>query len=302
MPFFATIGFFDGVHIGHRALLSQLLAAAHEAEMEPMVVTFNRHPREVLAQQSSEDSNVAVPMLLTTLQERLALLHEAGIAHIKVLDFTPAMARLSAFEFLRNVLRPLGVRGLLMGFNHRFGSDHTTSFAEISTFGAEMGINVKRALPLSGGNDVSSTRIRSAITLAQIDEANALLGHPFMLTGRVEHGKQIGRTIGFPTANIASPPQKLLPAEGVYFGTAHSTPLGKKPRRAIINIGTRPTIEFAGQRTIEAHVIGFSGNLYGQVLTLRFLHFHRPEQTFPTLGALQAQLQADAEECRKNNY
>ena len=289
MPRFATIGFFDGVHRGHRCLLDQLKEEASRMGMEPMVVTFRQHPREVIGHGQMR------PQLLTTLEERIALLHEAGIAKVEVLEFTPGLAKLTAGEFLREVLLPRGVKGLLMGFNHRFGSDRGISFSRLQAQASEMGVIVRRALPLGGGEDVSSTRIRQAVKDGKMDEAAALLGRAYMLSGMVVAGKQIGRTMGFPTANVLTPADKLLPADGVYIGKVTVQPADTY--LAIINIGTRPTVEVQGRRTVEAHLLDFSGNLYGQGLTLQLDCRLRDERSFPDKEALAVQLDRDRHAC-----
>ncbi len=290
--FFATIGFFDGVHCGHRCLLDQLIEAAAATGAVPMVVTFRNHPRKVIG------GKYTTPPLLTTSEERIQLLRKTGISHVEVLDFTPQMARLTAAEFMREVLRPLGVCGLLMGFNHHFGSDRTTTFETLQAQALKLGITIHRAQPLEQGADVSSTVIRLHIAAGQMDEAARLLGHPYTLTGQVVHGNQIGRGIGFPTANVEVPTEKLIPADGVYFGRTS----GAETCLAIINIGTRPTIEAHGGRTIEAHLLDYEGDLYGQSLTLSIEHFHRVEQHFNSLDQLKTQLQADEQACRKRYH
>ncbi|MBQ7634760.1 MAG: riboflavin biosynthesis protein RibF [Bacteroidaceae bacterium] len=287
MSFFATIGFFDGVHRGHRFLLDQLQAEATAAGMQSMAVTFENHPREVL-----EDGDVAAPLLLTTTEERLSLLRAAGIARVEVLRFTSATASLKAVDFVQQVLLPMGVRGLLMGFNHHFGSDRETTFEALQAQAAGMGVKIKRAVPLPDG-PVSSTRIRRTVSLGQMADAAVLLGRPYTLTGTVNHGRQIGRTMGFPTANVVPPARKLLPADGVYFGRV----MFSEPRPALINIGTRPTLGEGGERTVEAHIIGYAGDLYDHTLTISINHRHRAEHTFGSLAALQAQLEADRAAC-----
>ena len=269
--------------------MEQLKAAARATQMQPMVVTFKRHPRNVL-----NKDGTAPPSLLTTLEERISLLREAGVSRVEVLDFTPEMASLTAMDFLRKELHPRGVRGLLMGFNHRFGSDRDKSYEDLKREATTIGITIKRASQLDGEEQVSSTLIREAVASGQINKACHLMGHPYMLTGKVEHGHQIGRTIGFPTANVMPSANKLLPADGVYFGKA----LLHEPMPAIINIGTRPTVEQSGKRTVEAHLLDFDGDLYGQELTITLEHRHRAEQTFPAVEDLRAQLLADAEDCR----
>ncbi|MBP3227583.1 MAG: riboflavin biosynthesis protein RibF [Bacteroidaceae bacterium] len=290
MNVFAAIGFFDGVHQGHRYLLWQLQQAAAASGAVTMAVTFRDHPRTVL-------DPAFRPTLLTTTDERVALLREAGAERVEVLDFTPEMARLTAAEFMEHVLLPLGVRGLLMGFNHRFGSDRTTTFADTQAAGHRLGISVGRALPLEAGEDVSSSAIRRCVTAGLLDEASAMLGHHYSVAGDVVAGRQIGRTMGFPTANVAAPADKLLPGNGVYAAWAKGDSL-PQPVAAVVNIGTRPTVEAHGRRTVEAHLIGFSGDLYGQRLTLDFVHKQRDEQRFHSREQLQRRIEADVELCK----
>lgn len=288
---FATIGFFDGVHLGHRCLIEQLQRNAMAAGMQPMVVTFANHPRETLG--------LGAPPLLTTTAERLALLREAVGGLVEVLDFTPQMARLTSREFMSEILLPLGVHGLLVGYNHRFGSDRDTTFDQLRDYANALGIRVLRANPLQG-DKVSSTRIRQAVSLGQMDEAACWLGRSYTLTGSVTHGQRIGRTLGFPTANIVPPADKLLPADGVYIGRV-TIPIegGAKDTSypAVVNIGMRPTIEALGRRTIEAHIPDFSGDLYGCTLTLTIDRRLRDERQFPDLTTLKAQIEADTAAC-----
>lgn len=279
-----TIGFFDGVHRGHRYLLQQLEELAAMNNLLPVCVTFDRHPRTVVM-------NDFIPSLLTTQEEKQNLLSKAFNGKVVVLPFTEELCVLTAKEFMQQVLREkLNTEILLMGYNHRFGHGGGTQ-EEYAAWGAETGIKVCVAQALNG-EKVSSSRIRSLISDGDIEGANAMLGYPYFLTGRVTGGKQIGRQIGFPTANLTIPEQKLLPACGVYAVWV-IMPDGTR-RGGMLCIGHRPTIETNGEISVEAHIFDFSGNLYGASISLEFIGKLRDEQHFASLDALQQQLAIDA--------
>lgn len=279
-----TIGFFDGVHRGHRYLLQQLEELAAMNNLLPVCVTFDRHPRTVVM-------NDFIPSLLTTQEEKQNLLSKAFNGKVVVLPFTEELCVLTAKEFMQQVLREkLNAEILLMGYNHRFGHGGGTQ-EEYAAWGKETGIKVCVAKALNG-EKVSSSRIRSLISNGDIEEANAMLGYPYFLTGRVTGGKRIGRQIGFPTANLTIQEQKLLPACGVYAVWV-IIPDGTR-RGGMLCIGHRPTIEANGEISVEAHIFDFSGNLYGASISLEFIGKLRDEQHFASLDALQQQLAFDA--------
>ena len=283
-PRAVTIGFFDGVHRGHRYLLQQLeeLAAAHD--LRTVAVTFDCHPRTVVQKDF-------VPSLLTTQEEKLSLLSKAFRGEVIVLPFTQELSTLSAKMFMQSVLREkLNTELLLMGYNHQFGHGGGTT-EEYETWGRETHIKVCLAEALAG-EKVSSSRIRNLIALGEMDKANALLGYPYFLTGLIKEGKQIGRTIGFPTANLSLPKEKLLPACGVYAVWVN-LPDGTK-RGGMLCIGHRPTIEKDGEISVEVHVFDFNGNLYGDTISVDFIGKLRDEQHFDSLFSLQRQLTLDA--------
>ena len=284
-----TIGFFDGVHLGHRYLLQQLEALAEANGLSAVAVTFDCHPRQVVC----EDF---VPSLLTTQEEKLTLLSETFKGEVVVLPFTRELSTLSAKEFMQTVLREkLNATLLLMGYNHRFGHGSGTH-EEYAAWGRETGLEVclAEALP---GEKVSSSRIRSMISVGEIEQANAMLGYPYFLTGEVTEGKQIGRQIGFPTANLLLPEQKLLPACGVYAVWA-LMPDGTK-RGGMLCIGHRPTIEPHGEISIEVHIFDFNGDLYGEQIRIDFIGRLREERHFASLDALQLQHTHDAAAARE---
>ncbi len=277
--FAATIGFFDGVHRGHRCLIDQLMGLARERRMDTLVLTMDCHPRLVL-------QSDYIPRLLTTLEEKCRLLRETGISRLDVLTFDRDMARLSAEEFMREVLKPRGVALLLMGYDHRFGHGEAV-FEDYVRWGEACGIEVVKAHELSDTH-VSSTTIRRLLAEGSIREAQELLGHPYLLSGTVVEGHRLGHTIGFPTANLAITPGKVLPREGAY---SVRTPYGV----GMMDIGTRPTANNGSDLSVEVHLIDFSGDLYGQKLSLELVGFLREERAFPSLEALKAQLEQDRE-------
>lgn len=283
----ATIGFFDGVHTGHRHLISQVQAAARAAGFQSMVITFDRHPREVLSAGNS-------PFLLTTLDEKLRLLASTGIDVVTVLPFSHELAALSARDFMRQVLSDrLGVRKLVIGYDNRFGHNRTEGFDDYVIYGRKMDMEVIRAEEMRvSGTPVSSSVIRSLLADGAVDKSARLLGRPYELSGQVVHGFEEGRKIGFPTANLQlQEPLLLVPKSGVY-----AVEVGEgQGQLGMLNIGTRPTFE-GHEQTIEVHVFNFSGDLYDRMLRVRFLRRIRDERPFSSPEALRQQLEHDREQ------
>ena len=282
--FALTIGFFDGVHQGHRYLLQQLEELAAANGLSAAAVTFDRHPRTVVQPNF-------VPSLLTTQEEKLDLLSKAFSGKIIVLPFTQELREMTAKEFMQNILREkLNAELLLMGYNHRFGHGGGNP-EDYVTWGHETGIKVCLAKALAG-EKVSSSRIRNLISLGDVKKANNLLGYPYFLTGEVTEGKQIGRQIGFPTANLTLPEQKLMPACGVY--AVWVTMPDHSRRGGMLCIGHRPTVEQNGEISVEVHIFDFNGNLYGTSISIDFIEKLRDERHFDSLEELQKQLMLDA--------
>lgn len=275
----ATIGFFDGVHRGHRFLFAQLKELAHEHDLEPLIFTFDRHPREVLTGVS--------PAMLTTSMERQHLL--ALHAEVRVLDFADVQT-LTAEQFMLYLHEQENVDILLMGYDHRFGSDQLKGFLEYEKVARRVGMRVERAHEcLVDGLPVSSTRIRKLLHEGQMKEVNRLLGYKYSLSGVVEHGNGIGRQIGFPTANIRIQSNKLLPMSGVYSAQAL---VDGKSIVAIVNVGNNPTVG-NDKISVESHLIDFNGNLYSKEVVLNFDLFIRSEKKFASLNELQEQIAKD---------
>ena len=275
----ATIGFFDGVHRGHRFLFAQLHELAKHHQLSPTIYTFDRHPKEILTGQA--------PAMLTTYDERKALLQNYG--EVRFLDFA-TVQRLTAEQFMCYLKNQEGVETLLMGYDHHFGSDRLKGFHKYEKIARKIGMHIERAHEcLVDGVPVSSSRIRKLMAAAQIDQVNRLLGYTYNVSGLVEHGNAIGTKLGFPTANIRLNSAKQLPASGVYSVVAQ---VGGVEYRALANIGTNPTVG-NDYLSLEVHLLDFQGDLYDKPLTISFLSFLRSEQRFASLSDLQQQIQRD---------
>lgn len=279
----ATIGFFDGVHLGHNYLLEQLKSEAQQRGMQSVVVTFDNHPRLFF------DPNCGLKQL-TLSDEKVALLKQKGVDEVVILQFDEQLSKLSSREFMQLLVEKYGVKVLLMGYDHRFGSDRSTSFDEYVEYGSQLGLEVKRCSGFSASEVmVSSSKVRRALELWDIPLANKLLGYNYFVKGRVVEGQKIGRQIGFPTANLKVNGLKLIPSDGVYVVDVEVEGV---EYRGVLNIGSRPTVS-GDERTIEVHIIGFIGDLYGKEVELKFLKFLRHEQRFSSLDDLREQIRKD---------
>ena len=291
----ATTGFFDGVHLGHRLVIERLVSLARERGDESLVVTFWPHPRAVLQDGARE------LRLLNSLEEKKGLLRNLGVDRVEVLDFTRSFAALTAEQYLREILRDrFGVTTLLMGYDNRLGSDRLTA-AALKPIADGIGMELIELSPLSfrpseASGEISSTQIRTALESGDIESAAEMLGYGYALKGVVVAGNRLGRTIGFPTANMKLyEPLKLVPGRGVYVVEAEV--LGKK-YRGMTNIGLRPTVG-GSFTTIETHILDFDEDIYGLPLRITFLRRLRDEVHFPSLEALKRQLEKDRDCCRE---
>ena len=288
----ATTGFFDGVHLGHRLVIERLVSLARERGDESLVITFWPHPRAVLQDGARE------LRLLNSLEEKRELLRGLGVDRVEVLDFTRSFAALTAEQYLREILRDrFGVTTLLMGYDNRLGSDRMTA-ASLKPIASSIGIELIELEPFVHPDliPVSSTKIRKALEEGKVEEAAEMLGYGYALRGVVVAGNRLGRTIGFPTANMRLyEPLKLVPGRGVYVVEAEV--LGKK-YRGMTNIGLRPTVG-GSFTTIETHILDFDEDIYGLPLRIGFLRRLRDEVHFPSLEALKGQLEKDRECCRE---
>lgn len=289
----AATGFFDGLHLGHRAVLGQLCDLAKKLGGESAVVTFWPHPRTVLQQDAGS------LRLLTTLEEKRQLLKEMGVDHCFVVPFTPEFSHLTSAEFMQQYLQEqFGVKVLLLGYDHRLGSDANQTPQILAEKAKALGLEpiiVERTD--AQGDGVSSTRIRNLLLAGDLSMANNLLGRPYQLKGVVVAGNRIGRTLGFPTANMQLyEPLKLVPANGVYCVEAI---FRGKTYAGLCNIGSRPTVGKGNAVTIETHILDFEEEIYGLDLELNFLERVRSEQHFPSLEHLRQQMVLDLEFARQ---
>ncbi len=286
-PCVATIGFFDGVHRGHRYLIDQVKAVAESRGLSSAVLTFSAHPGKVIRPDR-------VPGLLTTTREKIGLLEQSGIDACFLIGFTSRLSRMEASEFMEKILyEKLHVRSLLIGHDHRFGYNRADAFDDYQHMGQRLGIEVLPALSyMYEGVPISSSLVRNSLLEGRVEDANRYLGYPYSIQGRVVGGYQIGRTLGFPTANLQlSDSEKLLPVSGVYAVYVYT---GTDRYKGMLNIGHRPTIGSGNASSIEVHLLHFSGDLYDCPLRVEFVHRLRSEVRFQDRSLLIRQLEQDA--------
>jgi len=287
-----TIGTFDGVHQGHAALLKRITELAREVGGESVLLTFYPHPRMVLY---PDDHNIS---LITSPEEKNQLLDECGLDHLVIYPFSTAFSRMSAFEYVRDLLvKGLNAHTVVVGYDHRFGRNREGDFQTLLELSEVFGFHVEEI----SAQDVdailvSSTKVRNALIDGRIEEANLLLGRPYAIEGHVVRSRQLGRTIGFPTANLKPDYNfKLIPSHGVYVSRAH-TPFGIF--NAITNIGIRPTVSEELQRNIETHIFDFAHELYEEPMKIELHHFIREEQKFASLDELKNAITQDCNYAR----
>ena len=283
-------GFFDGVHTGHRHVITQLVEAAAARGDESMVVTFWPHPRNVLQKEAR------TLRLLTTLAEKKQMLLDLGVDRVEVLDFTKDFSRMTTQEYLLMLKEKFGARTVLIGYDNRMGCDAKDA-DQVMEAAAEVGLEAIRTemIPSEHGYAVSSTKIRQKIEEGDVQAASAMLGYEYSLLGVVVAGNRIGRTIGFPTANMQLyEPLKLVPGNGVYFVRVNT--LGRE-WYGMCNVGCRPTVGLGNTRTIETHIFGFDEDIYGLDIKVTFLEKIRDEVHFASLDELKNQLNHDRQTC-----
>jgi riboflavin kinase/FMN adenylyltransferase len=288
----ATIGFFDGVHSGHRFLIRQLKDLADSNGLPSVVITFRQHPQSVLQAGYK-------PQLLCTPDEKIGLLSSLDINFCYLIDFSKELSQLSARDFISDILRKkLNVKQLLIGYDHRFGKNRAEGFSDYVKYGREYGLKVVQALELPGfAAHVSSTLIRNNLIDGNLEEANRLLSYRYSLEGKVIEGNKLGREIGYPTANIEiNDKNKVIPKEGIY---AAQVCIGAEKYQGMVYIGKRPTIVSNGEQRIEVHILDFSDDIYGKTLRLEFVKFLREDKTFANLSELKKQLFTDKDNTRK---
>ncbi|MGM9798429.1 MAG: riboflavin biosynthesis protein RibF [Parabacteroides sp.] len=283
----ATIGFFDGVHLGHRFLIDEVKAAAAARGLPSAVITFPAHPRAVLQKDYQ-------PRLLNSFEDKLRLLATTGVDYCIVLDFTVALSQLSAEAFLHILATEWRVKGLVIGYDHRFGHDRRDGFTQYVEYGTQCGIEVLKAAAFDAGHtEVSSSEIRRLLHEGAVEQAAHLLTYAYSISGRIVSGYKVGRTLGFPTANIQpDDPMQLLPGIGVY---AVWVEVAGKRHKGMLYIGSRPTLDNGAQLSIEVHILQFSGDIYNDPIRVTFERFVRGDEKFDSLEALKAQLMCDRE-------
>lgn len=283
-----TIGTFDGVHLGHQKILDRIVAIAQTEGLDSLVLTFFPHPRMVLQSQSSVQ-------LLQTINERAQHIEAKGVNHLVIHPFDQAFSRLTAEEYVKNVLvEQFNVKKIIIGYDHRFGCNRTADIHDLIQFSNTYNFSVEQISAEEIDEvSVSSTKIRTALNNGDLSTAKEYLGYDYQLQGSVTQGQQLGRTIGFPTANLKlEQDYKLVPKVGVY-AVKVQTPQGFY--MGMCNIGVRPTVSELQQQSIEVHLLNFQGDLYEHSLTLTFVQRLRDEQKFSDIEALKAQLARDHE-------
>lgn len=305
----AAVGMYDGVHLGHRFLIDYLGVEARSRGLVPAVVTFSRHPLTLVRP-------LQAPALLNTLEERVTMIGEAGARDVILLSFNDSLRHMSAEEFLRELKGKFGIEALVLGFNNRFGHDRMESMDQYRAVGEKVGVEVIPAPEYRGeASPVSSSIIRRYLSEGHPEDATRALGRPYALRGRVINGKRLGRTLGFPTANLSMPDyQALIPKTGVYAAYV-TTPDGVR-RKAVVNVGYRPTVDspeasadyrHAGTSasgtgsalSIEAHILDFVGYIYDEEIKVEFMKYIRPERRFADTTKLSAQVKDDIATARK---
>lgn len=282
-----AIGNFDGVHLGHRALLERLVATARQHGLPPAVMTFEPHPRELFSPEQA-------PARLTSLREKLSLLEGCGVEEVYLLHFSRKLAGLTAESFIESVLvRGLGVRHLIIGDDFRFGKGRAGDFGMLQAAGQQHGFGVEAMHTIEiDGERVSSSAVRDALGAGELEHAARLLGSPYCISGRVVHGDKIGRRLGFPTANIQLK-RKRVALTGVFAATVSG--IDKRHLPGAASLGVRPTLGFGLRPVLEVHLFDFDREIYGTHVTVHFLHKLRDEAKFDSLEALTAQIARDVQ-------
>ncbi len=293
---YVTIGTFDGVHFGHQKIIEKLVGEAKKANKKSVVLTFFPHPRMVLQKDDSLK-------LINTIEERATLLEKTGLDYLIIHPFSKAFSRMSALEFVRDILvNQLNISKLIIGYDHHFGKNREGNITQLTEYSHLYGFKVEEILAQDIDSvSVSSTKVRRALVAGNLKTANNYLGYNFMLNGTVVNGKKLGGTIGYPTANInVKETYKLIPKTGVYIVKSI---IERKTIFGMMNIGNRPTVN-GNHQTIEVHFFDFNQDLYHQNLTIELIYFLRDEQKFDAIDSLVRQLKKDEEIARyyiKNN-
>lgn len=288
-----TIGSFDGVHKGHVQVIESLKKVAQMLHGDSVIVSFEPHPREILYPQEKR------PGMLTTLEEKAEILRGHGIDHLVILPFSRSLAELGYKDFVRHILvDKIGLKGLVVGYDHRFGKNREGTFDKLKELARHYQFYLEQEEVYEENRiNVSSTKIRNALQIGDINRVNEFLGYTYTISGKVVTGDKIGRTMGFPTANIQlKDDRKLLPAAGVY---AVKVIVGQQEYKGMLNIGMRPTVSCSGVIRIEVNIFDFNADLYGAEIQLALIARIRGERKFNGLQELSEQLKKDREEVLK---
>lgn len=281
-----TLGMFDGIHIGHQAIISQLNQIAGNIHGESVLLTFEPHPRVVLGK-GADDLE-----LLTTLKEKIELLEKAGLENLILHPFTKEFADLSSEEFVKELLvDEIGIHTIVIGYDHHFGKNREGNFQQLHAFSQKYGFNcIKIEEVKSDENHISSTQIRNALWEGNLEFARKGLGRNYALSGKVVHGDKIGRTLGFPTANLEIEKYKLIPGNGVYVVKAQ---LKDEISKGLLSIGTRPTVTNSNEKRVEVYILDFDRNIYGETILVELIHKIREDHKFDSLKELVNQMNSD---------
>lgn len=288
----ATLGSYDGLHLGHQDILHTLVTKRdQDGHSRAVVLTFDPHPQEVLRR------NNTTVQLLTTIDERLELLERAGVDETVVIEFSQTFSQTPYADFFKRVIVDgLGTTAMVVGFNHAFGKNREGDIEHLRSLGAQEHVAITEVPPhVVDGVQISSTKVRHALLEGDVHLAGEYLGRPYRLRGTVVSGDKLGRVLGYPTANLELPKNKLVPKDGVYAAVAE---VGGQKRTVAVSIGTRPTVADGLDRVVEALILDFTGDLYGAVLELSLIDLVREQAKFPTLEALKEQMVIDVTKVR----
>ena len=284
-----TLGSYDGVHLGHQQILALLAQRKGEQGLaRSVLLTFHPHPQQVLRRGGTEIE------LLTTIEERLELLSKLDIDETIVIEFTREFSQTTFIEFFKNIIVDrLGTKTMVVGFNHAFGKNREGDPEHLRQIAPEYGMTIEEVQPvLINGVSISSTKIRNALKAGELANANAWLGRPYSFSGKVIHGDAIGRTLGFPTANLKIPSPKLIPADGVYAATVT---YNDRDYRGALSIGTKPTVKDTSERTVEVLLLDFEGDLYDKTLTVSLKQYLRPQRKYASIDELRTAIALDVQ-------
>ncbi|MFV0305789.1 MAG: bifunctional riboflavin kinase/FAD synthetase [Moheibacter sp.] len=284
-----TLGMFDGIHLGHQGIIQNLNNIAEEVKGESILLTFEPHPRVVLGKNTDD------LQLLTTLDEKVELLKNLGLQNLILHPFTKVFSELSSEEFVKNLLiEKIGIHTLIIGYNHHFGKNREGNFEQLKQLSEEYGFNLKQIEEVkSHDNSISSTDIRFALNNSDLDFVSKGLGRNYRLSGKVVHGDKLGRTLGFPTANLEVEKYKLIPENGVYIVKVH---FQNKIHKGLLSIGTRPTVTNSNEKRVEVYILDFEQDIYDEIISIEILKKIRDDKKFNSVDELVQQMERDKKE------